>query len=148
MTKRHILFLIKEIVSNGVSTDGVKFTFDYTGKVQSIKLIEGTYKLEVWGDEGGETSTYSGKTGKGGYSVGILKLSKETIFYVYVGQKPSSSAGVWNGGGNGKSPGAGGGGSTDISLYGEDGSTQWNNSDHLYSRIIVAGGGGGSGHKE
>ena len=53
-----------------------------------------------------------------------------------------------NGGGNGKSPGAGGGGSTDISLYGEDGSTQWNNSDHLYSRIIVAGGGGGSGHKE
>ena len=35
-----------------------------------------------------------------------------------------------------------GGGATDIALYGTTGNTQWNFSDHFYSRIIVAGGGG------
>lgn len=33
---------------------------------------------------------------------------------------------------------------TDISLYGDDGSHEWNYSKHLNSHIIVEGGGGGS----
>lgn len=37
-----------------------------------------------------------------------------------------------------------GGGATDISLYGANKSVDWNNSNHLYSRLIVAGGGGGA----
>lgn len=38
-----------------------------------------------------------------------------------------------------------GGGAADIALYGTNKDTNWNNSNHLYSRIIVAGGGGGCG---
>lgn len=41
--------------------------------------------------------------------------------------------------------GGGGGGATDIALYGTNGSSAWNERNHLYSRIIVAGGGGGGG---
>lgn len=52
----------------------------------------------------------------------------------------------WNGGGSANSPGAGGGGSTDIALYGKERSEEWNTRDHLYSRIIVAGAGGGAAH--
>lgn len=37
----------------------------------------------------------------------------------------------------------GGGGATDIALCGTNGSSEWNNSNHFYSRIIVAGGSGG-----
>lgn len=37
-----------------------------------------------------------------------------------------------------------GGGATDIALYGINKSADWNNSNHLYSRIIVAGGGAGA----
>lgn len=127
-----------------------KYVFDYTGTVQSVSLSPGTYKLEVWGSSGGETNEkyqgclFSSYAGKGGYSSGILKLTKETTLYVYVGECPKSSNGGWNGGGSAISPAAGGGGSTDISLYGVNGSTIWNTTDHIYSRIIVAGGGGGT----
>ena len=139
-----------ELVSDALTTKGVQHSFDFTGRVQSVKLGSGTYKLEVWGAEGGENQeqysngSYTGNSGKGGYSVGTLKLNTPTTLYVYVGEKPNSKNGGWNGGGSTKSPGAGGGGSTDISLYGEEDSTSWNTSNHLYSRIIVAGAGGGS----
>lgn len=42
--------------------------------------------------------------------------------------------------------GAGGGGATDISLHGKKKSTEWDTPNHFLSRIIVAGGGGGSCH--
>ena len=66
------------------------------------------------------------------------------------GKQTISGASSWafNGGGYTMSPatyvqsgepGNGGGGGTDISLFGGD----WDSINHLYSRIIVAGGGGG-----
>ena len=144
-----------QFVSQGVSTNGSScFKFGFTGRVQSATLEAGEYKLEVWGAEGGKTSTYSKTSGKGGYSVGTLKLNKRTTLYIYVGESPTTNKGGWNGGGSGEGPHsilglpAGGGGSTDISLYGEAGSDKWNTNDHLYSRIIVAGAGGGSGHND
>lgn len=143
-----------EIVSSGVRTNGAKLTFGFTGRVQTATLEAGEYKLEVWGAEGGKTSKYSKSSGKGGYSVGTIKLSQQTTLYIYVGESPSTNSGGWNGGGSGGNEystsglPAGGGGSTDISLYGESGSFTWNTNDHLYSRIIVAGGGGGSGYND
>lgn len=142
----------EELVSDPLITKGVKFKFDFTGRVQSAKLNPGTYKLEVWGSSGGENNkssydgTFSGTAGRGGYSSGTLTLKKETTLYVYVGGCAQKSIGGWNGGGSSSPTRAGGGGSTDISLYGEEGSTEWNTADHMYSRIIVAGGGGGSSH--
>ena len=57
-----------------------------------------------------------------------------------------STAGTFNGGGGAISKNiynTSGGGATDIALYGTNGNTSWNNTNHLYSRLITAGGGGG-----
>ena len=54
----------------------------------------------------------------------------------------ASNSGGWNGGDSSfHKDVAGGGGSTDISLYGDDEIHGWNYSKHLNSHIIVAGGG-------
>ena len=104
----------------------------------------GTYSLNVWGAQGG-TETRSGFTaygGKGAYIGGNISLSSGNTLYVYVGEQPSGYQGGWNGGGtNLNQKPAGGGGATDISVN----NGTWDSSTHLYSRIIVAGGGGGSG---
>lgn len=95
----------------------------------------------------------------GGYSVGTLNLKNNATLYLYIGEQgyarsggivsTGSISGGWNGGGNSYANssefGGSGGGATDIALYGTNNSTIWNNTNHLYSRIIVAGGGGGTG---
>jgi len=105
----------------------------------------GTYKLEVWGANGGSyntTTTTDGKGGTGGYSVGTISLTKGEQLYVYVGGAGSygttttyteTTAGGYNGGGNAAYRGGTGGGASDIRILGNG----------LYNRIIVAGGGGG-----
>lgn len=108
---------------------------------------DGTYKLQVWGAQGGYRSS-SRYGGKGGYSVGTITLSKGDNLYVYVGGKGGTNAtavskvvaGGYNGGGY-RYGYKGGGGATDIRLT----SGAWNNSASLLSRIIVAGGGGSDG---
>ena len=133
--------------------------FEYPCKYDSTKchpievnLTKGFWKLEVWGASGGDALLENTQTtcegGKGGYSVGVLKLYSDSLLYLYIGGKGLSKFrgnsgtridGGFNGGGRGyignlEFPGASGGGSTDIRLG--------NNS--LYNRIIVAGGGGGA----
>ena len=60
-------------------------TYNYTGSVQQVDLPAGTYKLEVWGAEGGggQNNTLGGK---GGYSKGNITLLNNTVLYIYVGQ--------------------------------------------------------------
>lgn len=116
--------------------------FDYTGAVQSITLPKGTYKLECWGAQGGYRSS-SSYGGAGGYSIGTLSLSSKTTLYIYVGGSGNSvtsanSSGYYPGGFNGggyRNTYKGGGGATDIRI----------GTDSLYSRVIVAGGGGSDG---
>lgn len=110
----------------------------------------------------GINSDYLYKSGRGGYSVGTITLVSNTTLYIYVGEQGKTGITYakgewllkqsWNGGGSGKTndndkatryKASSGGGSTDISLYGTNKSTNWNNTNHLYSRILVAGGGGG-----
>lgn len=119
----------------GKLNPGDIINFDYSGAGNFIELPAGKYKLEAWGAQGGNYSSYKG--GYGGYSVGVLSLAKKTPLYVYSGEQGSSSAitGGFNGGGSGIKNGRGGGGGTDIRV----------GQDSLYSRVIVAGGGGGSG---
>ena len=133
----------KSLASN---TTGTK-NFAYTGSVQSITLPGGdSYKLEVWGAQGGNGSfnSYSCTGGKGGYSVGNIYLNTSTILYVYVGGMGNATntlaSGGFNGGGYSRDNRSdyikgGGGGASDIRI----------NSTSLYSRVIVAGGGGGAG---
>ena len=116
------------------------YNFAYTGNYQTWTVpVTGTYKLEVWGAQGGYSNG-----GKGGYSVGNMSLNNGQTIYIYVGGQGTSSnvnsysyiAGGFNGGGslytntNGYYIGSGGGG-TDIRL----------NGTALTNRIIVAGGG-------
>ena len=87
--------------------------FDYTGDVQSyIVPFTGTYKVEVWGAEGGYGWDMT-EGGKGGYSVGDVRLSKGQIVYIVVGGagNPGSNhtqVGGYNGGGGGGSGYVGG----------------------------------------
>ena len=112
----------------------------------NTSLKPGLYYFEVYGSAGGDASsgTKSAKGEKGGYASLIYKVDYEQTFYVYIGCKGKynldlPSVGGYNGGGSSTKSGAGGGGATDIrTLYGE-----WNNTDSLNSRILVAGGGSG-----
>lgn len=118
--------------------------FAYTGTVQEfIAPCNGRYKLEVWGAYGGGDVTKDQVPGAGAYVTGVVNLKKDEKLYVYVGEHPTTPKGVWNGGGlnsNGTTylnyPG---GGATDIALN----NAEWDSDAHLYSRILVAGGGGG-----
>ena len=139
---------------------GDEFIFSYTGNPQEFVVpIQGKYKLEVWGAEGGgdHLQQYLGPSGKGGYSTGVVELKSSEKLYVYVGGKGSfcqggycTIQGGYNGGGSGwkrtgasdtTNPVASGGGATDIRFI----PGEWNNATSLLSRLIVAGGGGGGG---
>ena len=88
--------------------------------------------------------------GKGAYVSGQISLTGISSIYIYVGQYGQLSNSIsctWNGGGsgyhtNGSGYSTAGGGATDIRLTNGD----WDNFNSLKSRIIVAGGGGGSCH--
>lgn len=153
---------------------GTAFNFEYTGSVQSVELPRGKYKLQCWGAQGGSvTGTYAVSGSKGGYSEGVLTLTKTTTLYVFVGGQGTSYTssaiqastsvvnGGWNGGGagrrtslynsggtDGRSFPRGGGGATDIStvtsaLSYSSGRTT-RDAASLLARCIVAGGGAGA----
>ncbi len=124
----------------------------YTGECTTyIAKSDGYYNLEVWGAQGGNyNTTYVG--GLGGYSKGIVHLTKGTTLYVCVGGQPQTVTttktavpGGFNGGGNGFNRdynstytyGQAGGGATDIRI----------GQNSLYARVIVAGGGSGSNNR-
>ena len=150
---------------------GEVFNFDYTGSVQQITLPKGKYKLQCWGAQGGTSYGSSNGVGsKGGYSEGILTLTKTTTLYVFVGGKGSRGSstslvnGGWNGGGasvgytsynsgdtNGYSYPACGGGATDISTVTSSMSYSGGRTNRsaasLLARCIVAGGGAGGSYR-
>ena len=118
------------------------WSFGYTGGEQTFTApTTGTYKLEVWGAQGGENANkFAGAAGA--YSSGEITLMKGQKFYIYVGGQSG-----YNGGGSPSTQaypaniGGYGGGATDIRLI----NGTWNNFESLKSRIMVAGGGGGAG---
>lgn len=120
------------------NSSNTNMNFSYTGSVQTATLDPGKYILECWGAQGGSYSSYNG--GAGGYSIGTITLSQRTNLYIYVGGQPATqtSTGATSGGFNGggyRNTYKGGGGATDIRI----------GTDSLYSRVIVAGGGGSDG---
>jgi hypothetical protein len=142
-------------------------TFSYTGTVQTYKVpVTGTYKLEVWGAQGGGFSeTFRGR---GGYSYGTVFLNRNSVLYIYVGGQggnPTYSSdysygisgtgfggvGGYNGGGKGGngftgySGSGGGGGATHIAAINGLLNTLSSNKSAV---LIVAGGGGGGSFGE
>lgn len=134
-------------------------TFNYTGEYQTWTApFSAKYKIEAWGAAGGggainnHTSASSG--GLGGYAEATFKILEGTNLYIYAGGKGSygsgsssygGAVGGWNGGGNGGNSGSGsGGGATDVRMTPTSAKNVWNELNSLYSRIIVAGGAGGT----
>lgn len=130
--------------------------FNYTGGTQAFTVpVTGTYKLQVWGAQGGTGygNGYSVAGGLGGYSYGNVSLSAGQTIYVVVGGQGGgmgSQYGGYNGGGNGGYPGngtivqsaGGGGGATHIGTFNSVLSSRGSTSG-LY--IVAGGGGGGTG---
>ena len=116
------------------------------------RIKAGTYLLEVWGAQGGNTSENNG--GRGGYSLGLVSFCKSVNLFIFIGAKGVShdttqdvclieTERSFNGGGRGcycsdegVRFGTSGGGATDIRVNGND----------IKNRILVAGGGGGAGY--
>ena len=138
---------------NTVSQD-----FSYKGYVEEFTApCSTTYKLEVWGGEGGKDRQHEAAGGrimdggKGGYSSGEVVLQKGQKLYIAVGGAGESfafnnSGGGWNGGGNagGDLSSGGGGGATHISTTNRGVLQNYN--DNRDEILIVAGGGGGGGY--
>ena len=60
------------------------FDFDYTSSAQTFTApVSGTYKVELWGAQGGDSANLLG--GKGGYVSGNIELEEKKRLYVYVG---------------------------------------------------------------
>ncbi|WP_084608562.1 fimbrillin family protein [Xylanibacter oryzae] len=117
-------------------------TFDYTGYIQAYTVpLTGTYKLEVWGAQGGNG-------GNGGYAYGNIYLTQGNILYFCIGgagtfnlngsilSNPLTAG--YNGGGYGQ---CGGGGATHIAMTNRGVLKNY----LLYQGeiLLVAGGGGG-----
>lgn len=134
---------------------GTVYDYAFTGNVQEVTLPAGCYKLETWGAQGGSSINFN-MTGKnGGYAKGIIKLGKDTTFYITVGGKGGSVSssidgynmlnnnGGYNGGGSGSgSAGPGGGGATHISTTSFVLSSNGGTSTSIPGLLLIAGGGG------
>lgn len=138
----------KKTYSNGKSWD-----FDYRGIGESfIVPVDGTYKIEAWGAQGGSYFTAIG--GLGAYTTGDIDLLEGQKLHIFVGSKghvdtTKSLPTEFNGGGKAGHQNSNytnirfwgtGGGASDIRLV--DGI--WDDFNSLKSRIMVAAGGGGS----
>ena len=135
------------------------FDFDYTGGEQTFTAtLSGTYKLETWGAQGGNSiangSNYE-TGGKGGYSSGYIKLNTNDALYINIGGKGDDGvllqndiSGGYNGGGishwdkRDDEASGGGGGATHIASTSGILSNLENKKDSI---LIVSGSGGGGG---
>jgi hypothetical protein len=138
---RQTAFLTKSVKLSNIikynSATSTELTIDQTCTSTScashtIILTQGSYKIELWGSQGG-TAAYAASPGNGSYVSGNFTVTKETILYAFIGNRNGYNGG--GSGGPGANSGANGGGATDIRLEG----TGYEN------RIMVAGGGGGGG---
>ncbi len=136
-------------------TGDTVFNFDYTGGEQTFTApVSGTYKLETWGAQGGNSfnDTYQG--GYGAYSVGNVSIKKVQILFINIGGQGASAclqsicSGGYNGGGNSgaymddnRNWNGGGGGATHIASKSGILSTLEKFKSSIY---IVSGAGGGA----
>ena len=127
----------------------IAYDFNYTGKEQVFNAqYNGVYKIEAWGAQGGNGQESSNSIGGyGAYSVGKITLSKGDKLYINVGgqgqnnlDQNGTSAGGYNGGGQGYRA-AGGGGATHVATK----SGLLKNLENYKGNILIVAGAGGGG---
>ncbi len=130
------------------------YTYAYTGTEKTFTApLTGYYKLETWGAQGGGDTKYVG--GYGGYSSGVVYLTKGESLYVNVGGEGGYCTGArctvnssYNGGGACKaysdsaSTCGAGGGATHIATK----SGLLSTLENYKSNILIVSGGGGGGN--
>ncbi|HLG03847.1 MAG TPA: T9SS type A sorting domain-containing protein [Bacteroidia bacterium] len=128
--------LLFAFFSSGIYAQSV--TFNYTGVAQTytVPACVNSITVDVRGAEGSPAGSGGPSiAGKGGRVQATLPVTPGQVLNMYVGQKPPSDTGGWNGGGMGGTNAGGGGGASDIRQ----------NGIALSNRVIIAGGGGGGG---
>ncbi len=140
--------------------------YDKNPYTKFVASVTGDYTIELWGAEGSYfPSSNESYAGKGAYTKGTVHLNAGDVLYFYKGEnanknittleggKPYYSSAT-HGGGGGTIAYAGGhhmssgGGATDVRYFGSHEPTEadlkWDSQLGLRSRIMVAGGGGGT----
>ena len=142
------------------------WNYEYSGTEQYFIVPKtGTYKLEVWGAQGGssyEENNDNYRGGYGGYSKGNITLTKNSKLYITIGGAGNRCAcwsdtdccgenGGYNGGGKSRQYsdyktfyGSGGGATHIAAVTGLLSSLTPNTAAGVGDIIIVAGGGGGA----
>ncbi len=131
--------------------DILDYSFE-NGKIYDIKLPKGTFKLEVWGAQGGAYDTGCAG-GLGGYTyVSSYEVTPTTGEYLYIvvggqgtGGTGANKTGGYNGGGTvyiGNGGGAGGGATHIATVSGT--LNNLSSTTNQAKVLLVAGGGGGS----
>jgi hypothetical protein len=140
-----------------------QFSYTSTSTATFTVPVKGKYKIEAYGAAGGLGSDTSVTKAAGGYAKGTISLTRGEALYIIAGQAgnngstasgyPGGTA-TSNGGGKGSNGslhpsngnkyagGGSGGGASSVSLA----SGAWSDWNVLKNRILVAGGGGGSGY--
>ena len=111
-------------------------SLSYSCSPYLVTFPPGSYSISLFGGSGGNTSLTTG--GKGGMTQGFATFNKKTSFFLFLGgsgtnREESVHYGGYNGGGSGYDQRGSGGGATDLRK----------NINDLYSRVLVASGGGG-----
>ena len=130
-----------KIVSARFKIAPVTETYQYTGEVVRWTMPYGASSatIDLYGAQGGGTGgRYN--PGKGGRATATISPAGGTVYWLRVGSAGGLNSGGFNGGGSASSwsedfLGFGGGGATDLR----------SGNDTLAARVLVAGGGGGSG---
>ena len=145
------------------NVENYEFNSNDTTTKSYVASKSGTYKLEVWGAQGGNVRNGSTITngGYGGYTTSIVTLTQGDTLFITLGGHPddiiTSSTpsayidGGYNGGGrgigcSGTTCGASGGGATHIALN-SGLLTTFSSNENRPNLLIVAAGGGGAGHE-
>lgn len=128
-----------------------EWRYDYVYGEQSFTAPNNaTYRIQLWGAQGGGNSSFPG--GLGAYTSGKIKLKKGETIYIHTGQMGGDlTAETYNNGFISEYVYWGdssilqgtfysGGGSTDVRLV----SGNWDSFEGIKSRIMVAAGGGGT----
>ena len=127
-----------------------KWDYAYNGSVHEFTVpCNGTYKLEVWGAQGGDWFGAINMGGLGGHMAGTKSLTKDSKLYIVVGGSGKTHNG-YNGGGSPGTPIEGysacymGGGASHIATA-KRGDGQLTNYASYQSEVLIVAGGGGGG---